>query len=183
MHYSCDFYSPIKGSVWESREPTDDEKRILNYLIKYNIKLDNVLHIGIGNNLFYHAFPEAKITGITLSLFEYEKALHFKSKNYNVILFNKYHPNLSNVLDTYDFIIDNNICSYRCCDDHAYLYLKMIVSKLNKDGKILSDMAGWGYGFNSRPPLNIDEICKFANAKYSIINNETIVIQKNDIDA
>jgi hypothetical protein len=24
---------------------------------------------------------------------------------------------------------------------------------------------------------------KFANAKYSIINNETIVIQKNDIDA
>ena len=41
MHYSCDFYRPIKGSVWESREPTDDEKRIANYLIKYNIKLDN----------------------------------------------------------------------------------------------------------------------------------------------
>jgi hypothetical protein len=180
MHYSCDFYNPIKGSVWESREPTDDEKRIANYLIKYNIKPNNILHIGIGNNLFHSLFPDAQITGITLSLFEYEKALHFKSKNYKLILFDKYNPNLFNILDTYDYIIDNNICSYRCCDQHAYLYLKTIINKLNPDGKILSDMAGWRYGFNGRPPLDIDEICKFANAKYSIVNNETIIIQKDD---
>ena len=180
MHYSCDFYNPIKGSVWENREPTDDEKRIVKYLIRNNITPANLLHIGIGNNLLYHTFPNINITGITLSLFEYEKALHFRDQNYKIILYNKYNPNLNNILTSYDYIIDNNICSYRCCDAHAYLYLKAIINKLNNNGKIISDTAGWNYGFEGRPPIDINHICQFANAKYSIIDNETIIIEKND---
>lgn len=180
MHYSCDFYNPIKGSVWENREPTDDEKRIANYLINNNIVPNNLLHMGIGNNLFYHIFPNISITGITLSLFEYEKALHFKSKNYKLLLYNKYNPNLNNILESYDYIIDNNICSYRCCDQHAYNYLKTITNKLNSGGKIISDACGWNYGFEGRPPIEISDICKYANAKYNIVNNEIIIIEKND---
>lgn len=191
--YSCDFYnggspkfSPsldfnsIKDSFefnFQDSEPTNDEKRIANYLIENNIKLNNVLHVGIGSNLFFRLFPNIKITGVTLSFSEYEKALCFKSDNYKVILFDKYNPRLINILDTYDYIIDININSFRCCDEHAYLYLKNLVSKLNPNGKILSDTVGWRYGFNGRWPLDLNEICKFANAKYSIVN-ETIVIEK-----
>lgn len=177
MHYSCDFYNPIKESVWENREPTDDEKRIANYLLRNNIVPNNLLHMGIGNNLFYSLFKNIQITGITLSLKEYEKALHFRDKNYKIILFDKYNPNLFNILDTYDYIIDNNICSYRCCDQHAYAYLTIIVKKLKENGKIISEINGWNYGFNSRPPINLDSICDFAEAKYKI-DNQIIIIEK-----
>lgn len=177
MDHSCDFYNPIKESVWENREPTDDEKRIANYLIRNNIVPNNLLHIGIGNNLFYHLFKNIQITGITLSLKEYEKALHLRDTNYKIMLFDKYNPNLFNILDTYDYIIDNNICSYRCCDRHAYTYLTIIVNKLKENGKIISEINGWNYGFNGKPQVNLDLICDFAEAKYKI-DNQIIIIEK-----
>ena len=138
----------------------------------------NLLHIGIGNNLFYHLFKsKTKITGITYSILEYEKALKFRDNNYEIILLNKYNPELENIINTYDYIIDNNICSYRCCELHAVNYFKTIINKLNDNGKILSDLAGWHYKFKDNIPIDLESICNFVGAKYTIID-KVIILEK-----
>ena len=104
MHYICnckkDNFFDKSYTYWENREVTSDELEIINFLDNNKDIVDrSILHLGIGNSYFAKKFSNKnKITGITISKKEIEKAKSLNLLNYQFFLFDKYSIDFNNFL-------------------------------------------------------------------------------------
>lgn len=145
-------YYDYSVSWWEEiEEPSQDEKDIIEYLKSYDLTDMKVLHVGVGNNFVAREFPTAKITGLTISILEYQKAVSLQMPNYFNILIDKHDPALDRMIGMYDLIIDNNIGSYSKDFDSACKFLETALNHLNPEGSLITHTAGLGY----RNPFDI----------------------------
>ncbi len=141
-------------SWWEEIEaPSEDEAYIIEYLKNYNLSNFDILHVGIGNNFIVKAFPSSRVTGLTISILEYQKAISVKHPSYLPILIDKHDPALDGMLGKYDIIIDNNIGSYSPDFESACSFLKIALKHLRPGGSLITHQEGLAYG----NPLDLQE--------------------------
>ena len=143
-------------NYWESRQETSDEIKIVQYI---NQKIDSrkikILHIGIGNS--YVALNVEKydcIDAISISGNEILNAQKLNINKYKTFFLNKLANNAfdeNEIASNYDIIIDANLKSFSCCD-HAFEKLfKIYVSKLVKNGEIITGRKGMNWSRNVKP--------------------------------
>ena len=144
-------YHNYNISNWEDRQQTPAEDEVNGFLKHYdwsNNPNPDVLHIGIGCNRFYKELQkhiEINYTGITYTIFEYEKVLPLQSCTYNPMLINKYNPILGNILKSYNCIVDVNITSYASYDLEALNYFNLLLHTLKVGGILCTHQMGLDY--------------------------------------
>jgi hypothetical protein len=134
-------------NIWLEKSSADQKG--INTYIDVNQK-DYIgktcLHIGTGNSsiainhhkLFKH------IDGLAIEPGEVSLANNLMIPNYTCYLINKYKLKELSVLGEYDVIIDNNIKTYMCCDDHYDDYFNWILrSVASRNGEIITHTAGY----------------------------------------
>jgi hypothetical protein len=151
-------YYDYNVSWWENIEtPSEDEKAIIQYLRDYELSGLSILHVGVGNNFIARHFTTSKITGLTISILEYQKALSLKYNSYLPVLIDKHDTALDSILDKYDIIIDNNIGSYSPNTESACEFLRVALNHLTEDGFFITHTSGLSY----RNPFNLQEGLKW----------------------
>ncbi|WP_281557552.1 hypothetical protein [Thalassomonas sp. RHCl1] len=133
------------------RDTTEDQQRIeavLDDLLSAEEVPEGsrILHVGVGNSgLAARFIPQGLIVdGITVSKPEKQFAESLKLKNYQVYVTNKYHRDFAGYFEQsqFDFIVDNNLASFSCCQYHFYQMLENYLGCLKTGGKILTDQRG-----------------------------------------
>jgi hypothetical protein len=133
-------------SWWEDiQAPSQDEQYILSYLSYYDLSGFDILHVGVGNSFVARTFPTSRITGLTISILEYQKALSLRFPAYLPVLIDKHDPALNSILNKYDIIIDNNIGSYSPSFESACSFLKIALDHLRPDGYFVTQQEGLSY--------------------------------------
>ena len=147
-------------TYWEDREVTTDEIDIIDFLKKSNnINYESILHIGIGNSFFAKNFSkDNKIIGLTVSKKEMNKANDLNLTNYNVYLCDKYSKEFKQLLSNikFDLIIDTNLKSYSCCIDAFNYFMENLLSRLNKNGTLITSKSGMNWFKKLKPKLSFN---------------------------
>ena len=126
-------------------KPTQDQIEINNWLTSQNCFGKSILHVGIGNSSIAKLCKDAAyILGVTVAENEKRDADKLGIDNYDVFLVNKYSEIFINhILDKkFDFIIDNNLASFVCCQSHFLAYLAGLISSLSDNGAIITHWLG-----------------------------------------
>ncbi len=162
-------------TYWEDREVTTDELDIIDFLKKSNsFKYETILHIGIGNSFFAKNFSKNnKIIGLTVSKKEINKANELNLTNYNVYLCDKYSNEFKQLLSDikFDLIIDTNLKSYSCCVDTFNYFMENLLSKLNKNGTLITSKNGMNWFKKLKPKLSFN-LKKFFYYKLKEVNGD-----------
>ena len=162
-------------TYWENREVTTDELDIINFLKKSNnFNYESILHIGIGNSSFAKNFSKNnKIIGLTVSKKEINKANELNLTNYNVYLCDKYSKEFKQLLSNikFDLIIDTNLKSYSCCLDAFNYFMENLLSKLNKNGTLITSKSGMNWFKKLKPKLSFN-LKKFFYYKLKEVNGD-----------
>ena len=174
---------------YSSREQTEDQKRIVEYLKGCVDIKSNILHVGVGSSqLAGYLYKSVNlIDGITVSDNEYFVASDKCILNYNVYQFSKHSREfVLQIKNKYDYIVDNNPASFACCRYHFYLMLDNYLWALKPGGCILTDELGLGWSccdpdfvlnyqrlldFQERLPI---EVKKITDSVISIAKNPGI---------
>ena len=164
MNYICKCkkinYLKNEYTYWEDRVVTTDELDIIDFLKKSNsFNYESILHIGIGNSFFAKNFSkENKIIGLTISKKEINKANDLNLNNYNVYLCDKYSKEFKQLLNNikFDLIIDTNLKSYSCCIDAFNYFMENLLSKLNKNGTLITSKSGMNWFKKLKPKLSFN---------------------------
>ena len=147
-------------TYWEDREVTTDELDIIYFLKKSNsFNYKSILHIGIGNSFFAKNFSkDSKITGLTISKKEINKANDLNLTNYNVYLCDKYSNEFKQLLSNikFDLIIDTNLKSYSCCINAFNFFMENLISKLNENGTLITSKSGMNWFKKLKPKLSFN---------------------------
>ena len=168
-------YYDYKVSWWENIEaPSDDEKVIIKYLSDYDLSGLNILHVGVGNNFIAEHFPSSRVTGLTISILEYQKALALKLDTYIPILIDKHDPALDSILGKFDIIIDANIGSYSPDNESACEFLRVALNHLTDDGFLITHTLGLSY----RTPFDLQSGLKKIGSTRDpqFINNGVVIV-------
>jgi|688.fasta_scaffold73804_2 hypothetical protein len=157
------------GKGWLGKLPTIDEREILAYLLTRTSPPNSILHVGVGNSLFYQALGDRVKQGLTLDGLEADFS---RSMGLPTVLANKYAiDSYANELTTpFDCIIDANIRSYSCCDAHFKVYMEFLATCLKPGGCILTSMQGLSY----LKPISLTEL-GLQCPKYSIKRMRNVV--------
>ena len=169
-------YYDYTESWWEEiQAPSEDEKAIIQYLMDYDLSGYDVLHVGVGNNFVARAFPSARMTGLTISIFEYQKAVSIKLPAYLPILIDKHDPALDKMLNMYDIIIDNNIGSYSPDFESGCEFLRVALNHLRPNGYLITHLDGLSY----KNPFDLKKALKVLGSIREILNgpNGVVIIQ------
>ncbi|MDH4469033.1 MAG: hypothetical protein QE271_13325 [Bacteriovoracaceae bacterium] len=172
---SCGSESPqaeYYDACWTNLPSTPDQVRIEDYLKKELRGHEKILHIGIGNSLFAKSFrliaPSVEIHGITCDQLEIEHAQKNGIVYKTVFETNKYDPHALKKLYGYgnfDIIIDNNLSSFSCCNQHFFLLLKTYAQLLAPNGWIITDRVGLAYRREEKGlSLNYSELKRIGKA-------------------
>jgi predicted TPR repeat methyltransferase len=108
-------------------------------------KQKRILHVGVGNSRLAQRFaPRVRlIDGLTVSEEEVAFAVTLSLPNYTVYRANKYSRDVLGLLEnSYDYIVDNNLGSYACCQFHYYRMFDTYWSVLRPGGRLLTDQQG-----------------------------------------
>jgi hypothetical protein len=133
---------------WATKETTDDQKRIEDYLIQTHKVNQRLLHVGIGNSSLAKkvATKFSTIVGISLSDREIAQAEKMNISNYYTFKINKYSLHFSSgFASEFDVIVDNNPNSFCCCAFHFSRLLNSYHRLLSSRGKLLTDIEGIGW--------------------------------------
>ena len=189
MNYICkcnkDNFFNKRYSYWEEREVTTDELEVINFILNSNdVKFNSILHIGIGNSYFCKIFNQnSKITGITISEKEIDKAKSMNLSNYNFFLFDKYSIEFNSFVKDkkFDLIVDTNLKSYSCCHETFLFYIKSLFKTLNNNGILITSINGMGWVKNLKPKLTFS-FKKLFHFKLKEINgNENNILTKKEL--
>jgi len=151
MIFTCNCNTNVdtfNHSYWESKKTTSDEIEIIKFLLNNikTLKSKNILHIGIGNSYLAAKLSayNCKVDGITISKKELDLAKKKKIKNYKVFLINKFSTDFKNFnkYKKYDFIIDNNLKSYSCCNKSFEFFFNILNNLIIKQSLILTSRKG-----------------------------------------
>lgn len=158
------------GQGWLGKLPTEDERAIAHFLVRQNQSFSAILHVGVGNSLLFQLFGSKVRQGITL---DGQEAHHSRTMGLPTILANKYavssyHHELS---PPFDYVVDVNILSYACCDQHFLEYMELLRSCLSPHGVLLTSLLGLAY----RKPTTLTELRQLCT-NWTIGNRRNIVI-------
>jgi hypothetical protein len=138
---------------YSNKATTDDQARIEAVLDDIVVPQNRVLHVGVGNSKLAKRFTEKGIIvdGITISETEQIHARSLSLDNYQVFIANKYHRSFVDcfVQRGFDYIVDNNLASFACCQYHFYQMIDNYLSCLKVGGKILTDQRGMDWALAS----------------------------------
>lgn len=134
---------------WSKRGPTPDQLNIEEWLQGMKIRNKGILHVGVGNSHLALRFGRllAYVDGVTVSKKELNEGKLLHLKNYVIKVCNKYAGNFRSQLPhgKYDFIVDNNMSSYACCQFHFRTLLENYVKLLALGGKLLTEERGMSW--------------------------------------
>ena len=189
MNYICkckkeNFFNK-KYSYWEERNITSDELDVINFILNsIYIKIQSILHIGIGNSFFAKKLNQYDtITGITISEKEIDKAKRLNLSNYNFYLYDKYSIEFNSFLKNqkFDLIVDTNLKSYTCCQETFIFYMENIFKTLNENAILITSLNGMQWFKRLKPKLSFS-FKKFFHFKLKEINgNEDNILTKNEL--
>jgi hypothetical protein len=138
---------------YSSRETTDDQARIEALLEPLVVPGQRLLHIGVGNSQLAQKFAAkgVKVDGVTVSSSELDYAQSLDIADYRVFLTNKYHRDFAADFNQnrFDYIVDNNLASFGCCQYHIYQMVDNYLACLKPGGKILTDQRGMDWALAS----------------------------------
>src|SRR5712691_10551233 len=130
---------------WTQQETTRDQACIEAVLDTIAVTGASILHVGVGNSRFTQRFASRarRIDGLTVHQNEKTHADALGIPNYTVYVLNKYSPEFVSVLTKpYDFIIDNNLASFACCQYHFAVMFANYLRALTSHGQILTCQIG-----------------------------------------
>ena len=152
--YKISFNNGLTAKNPWIKKTTSDQKAIDFYIAEnpedYTGK--TCLHIGTGSSsiAINHHNKFTHIDGLTICPDEFKFANDLQIPNYTNYLINKYKLEELSVLGEYDVIIDNNIKTYMCCDDHYNDYFNWILASVaSRNGEILTHTQGY-YDLDNR---------------------------------
>lgn len=127
-------------------EETQDQLQINAWLQAQDLTGKRVLHVGAGNSSLARLVgaQAAYICSVTVSPNEKAFADALLLPNYQTLLANKHGAvfSASQQGQQYDFIVDNNIASFVCCQRHLQRYLETLVHVLAADGVLITHWLG-----------------------------------------
>ena len=130
---------------WTQQETTRDQVRIEAVLDTMVVTGTSILHVGVGNSQLAQRFASQarRLDGLTVHQNEKTHADALGIPNYTVYVLNKYSPEFVSVItNTYDFIIDNNLASFACCQYHFAVMFENYLRALTSHGQILTCQIG-----------------------------------------
>jgi hypothetical protein len=130
---------------WTQQETTRDQVCIEAVLDTMAVPGASILHVGVGNSKFAQRFASRarRIDGLTVHQNEKTHADALGLPHYTVYVLNKYSPEFGSVItNTYDFIIDNNLASFACCQQHFAVMFENYLQVLASRGQILTCQIG-----------------------------------------
>jgi hypothetical protein len=130
---------------WTQQETTRDQACIEAVLDTMAVTGASLLHVGVGNSKFAKRFASRarRIDGLTVHQNEKTRADALGIPNYTVYELNKYSPAFVAVItQPYDFIIDNNLASFACCQYHFAVMVENYLRVLAPHGQILTCQIG-----------------------------------------
>jgi len=129
---------------WSDKATTPDQRRIENYIDRFDLRQKRILHIGIGNSGLARRFHRRvrEIVGTTVDEPEMQVARSLAVPNYSYVLHNKFSGRDEVVDGTFDFILDNNPTSPCCCVRHLADLFDFYGKKLAPGGQIVTDRQG-----------------------------------------
>jgi hypothetical protein len=149
---------------WSGIETTPDQRRIEDFVSRYDLRGAALLHIGVGNSGLALRFADRAetIVGTTISPAELRHGTGLGIGNYRVALNNKYGGVPVPGPDRFDFIIDNNPTTFGCCRGHFHKMMAEYRRRLKDSGMIVTDCAGLGWlvsteGANPRWKFDYDD--------------------------
>ena len=174
-------------AYWEDRTVTTDELDIVDFLKKSNrLNYKSILHIGIGNSFFAKNFSKVnKIIGLTVSKKEINKANKLNLTNYNVFLCDKYSKEFKQLLGDikFDLIIDTNLKSYSCCINTFNYFMKNLISKLNKNGILITSKSGMNWFKKLKPKLSFNLKKFFYYKLKEVSGDEDNILTINELES
>ncbi len=154
---------------WSAKATTPDQRRIENYIDRYDLRQKRVLHIGIGNSSLAKRFHGRvkEIVGTTIDEPEIAVARALALPNYRFVVHNKFSGENDVIDGSFDFILDNNPTSPCCCMRHLAELFGFYAEKLAPDGQIVTDRLGLRWvpvESNRRWSFNFDDLAAAAAA-------------------
>ena len=148
---------------WSDKATTPDQRRIENYIDRFDLRQKRILHIGIGNSGLARRFHRRvqEIVGTTIDEPEVKVARSLAVPNYSFILHNKFSGRDDVVEGTFDFILDNNPTSPCCCVRHLSVLFDFYAKKLAPGGQIVTDRQGLAWvpdDTNARWSFDFDDL-------------------------
>ena len=178
--YKISFNSGLTTKNPWIKKPTSDQKAIDDYIAEKSKDYigKTCLHIGTGSSsiAINHHNKFTHIDGLTICPDEFKFANDLQISNYTNYLINKYKLEELSVLGEYDVIIDNNIKTYMCCDDHYMDYFNWILDSVaSRNGEIITHTSGYYHTDN----VEIDNIAKRVQYKaYQRQHDQSVVLIK-----
>ncbi len=150
-------YSPYVD--FSRRRTTSDQSRIEAVLAQLPLAGRRILHIGIGNSGLARRFAArgALVDGVTVSEAEYGHGRSLELEGYRVHLCNKFSRGFTATFapGRFDFIVDNNLASFACCQYHLFSMFENYLCCLKPGGMILTDQRGMDWALLD-PSLILD---------------------------
>ena len=141
-------------SSWEFRGVTGGEAAVIAFLEgRPELYVGRRLfHVGIGNGALPQALGSGlrRYVGITISLPELGQfeARFRGADQYAGYLFNKHDPRAYGVIEgRFDIIVDVNLKSYTCCEEHFEALMQFYLDRLSGDGIIVTAESGLRFGW------------------------------------
>lgn len=131
---------------YSSCQPTDDQMAINRWLTRAPLAGKRILHVGAGNSSIASLLADDidAVVAVTVSVDELRHAQTLDLPGYTPLLMNKHGETFANAFDagSFDYIVDNNLSSFACCQKHFERYFAAITEALAEDGVILTHWLG-----------------------------------------
>jgi cyclopropane fatty-acyl-phospholipid synthase-like methyltransferase len=117
----------------------------------------SLLHIGIGNGQMFSELREqlSSYVDLTISIPEirqFHSRFAFEHKAV-VVLANKHDPRVyPKIRGNFDIIVDVNLKSYTCCEEHFQSLMRFYSERLCAGGQIITDETGIRHSWRAAAP-------------------------------
>ncbi|MET0616648.1 MAG: hypothetical protein ABWZ54_02685 [Luteibacter sp.] len=131
---------------YSSCPPTDDQMAINRWLARAPLAGKRILHVGAGNSSIARLLADDvdAVVAVTVSVNEWRHAQTLDLPGYTPLLMNKHSEAFASAFGagSFDYIVDNNLSSFACCQRHFERYVAAIADALADDGVILTHWLG-----------------------------------------
>lgn len=137
------FFDPSHRD-WSRRGTTKDQRRIEEYIDRFDLGSKRILHVGVGNSGLAKRFRGRfrEVVGTTVDQPEVDWGSGLGIPGYRVLLQNKYANTADLLPGRFDFIVDNNPTSACCCLRHLATLFELYREKLEDGGQVVTDQLG-----------------------------------------
>lgn len=125
--------------------PSDDQQDINDWLATQPTNGSAILHMGAGNSSVAKLCPDAhSILAVTVAPKEKQYGDSLALSNYQVFYENKHSESFEAFIADrkFDYILDNNLASFVCCQKHFLRYISALVASLNDGGVLVTHWLG-----------------------------------------